>query len=1529
MREIDAHFDAYEHLKHLPRDGEALHTLRKAASMVKPMMRKRGWKVGTLAEFLPDEPQLLGLNINRTERILIRLRYHYDSRQFLSLEQVTDTLLHELCHIVIGPHNADFNNLWNELRDEHQSLLMKGYTGEGFLSQGQKLGGRRIPLDEMRRQARIAAEKRRTTTNANAGGHRLGGSRPVGRAIDMRRVIADAASRRSSITDGCASGSSEAGRLVNQQEQDGFRTKAEQDDANDWAIAQALQDLMYDEEMQRLGAPTGNGGLSWDPQNGLQFDSNPPSRTASPALPTAQSYPTRNTTHPGQGRPLSRLVTQSSSRTSGNPTPVSARTPSRLISQEEEQLRNKQLPPTPPQVFQSPQPDMTPTNPNKWACPQCTLHNPLDYLACEACGLEQPPQPIPEHRRFGPSHISPSLPKPPPQSGLRGRGATPFEPAKGRLGWNCLECGTFMHSLREFGTIYGDGFVETFVPVPSKPQSFSVHLTSNKFIAPGVAIFVYVDGVYQCNRNRQDLKLRKPSDSRSLVDFRVRQKEEKQKDGSMIAREWTFDKLNIASANDAPNLCSPNILENIGCIEVLVLRCAGSRNAKYASTVNFDGAGDWPGHYFGLDQDSSPSNKKSIYDDRGPHFKDTGSGFGPPPPFSSYRAPYAESMHSHKGSASRSHRTSHNIRDASPRASMARHSKPISRYSEAIGPGVRLASNPPFSGFHYGSGPIPRNEEPLQRRPSAVVAQNITSVDPVWLNNLLTMAVEQGVESRRMEGQSEGHAKHWKRNSKKEVTSQAPGAWPESPFQTPAKLYHEFERTTAFIHDNDNQPGSEWNQPQDGWGRSEARSRAGTRVNWTKEPVWETGSSNGDGWSSHEELPSDSWDTEETWATNKAHEWETSSQPAKPTATAYFKTQSIALAPSHTHGRRRPKHSLKNHQSCSNSRTKRSRSDYEITSSSSEDKDYMRIEPSSESVVSLSSSDKTTKPPHFRIQRQIPRQRSRSRCRQSKSAKRDNDRTLSHRSRHTSTLQQAPVETAPAPSVATRMTPTIVNAPVEMAATQPQPQQPSVHMNPATSVLPAPEWVADVHQVIQKDSSIPGNIAHVPYPPAKTGFAQSLWGVSNKGSLSASSSSWDSGKKYEWENIAIKNADWGIDDDRGWEKADPRSYVKSVWDTNDDEAGGWKKDDDGKKSEAVGWDTKDIGWGVARAPRDEEKNAAANDLIGLKNALENVFEKKTKDTGTPLWKNQSGEIQNDSNAMPGLQLATANPISSAPPAEKPASRRHSNKSLSKYRSLRPDFSSTPTLKPHWQFPPPPSSTQPLCHILEDQTYIAPKEPRYTVTQATASEKGLKYQVRAGRATDYGHAVGRPEYLDSLDKPYAVFRFKYRSPEVLTALFGHEAKTKKNKKNNANAEGEAVEKLKALPQEELIAKMLKLESKLAETKTGAKDRNKHGDRQERNWRISHHAEQKNADVEKRRRESAQTEQVAKKLTEVWVKRHSRDPSEKAGSRHAKEAAFKNEGNRRAKKTQEKEEGCAWQTWGEGDKDGGWEGGDVTW
>jgi len=102
--------------------------------------------------------------------------------------------------------------------------------------------------------------------------------------------------------------------------------------------------------------------------------------------------------------------------------------------------------------------------------------------------------------------------------------------------------------LHEYGTTYSDGVVETFVAVPDQPRPFAIHFQSNKFIAPGLAMYVFIDGVYQCNRNRQNLKLRKVSDKHSLVDFVVRQKEEIGKNGSMIARAWSFEKLNLGES---------------------------------------------------------------------------------------------------------------------------------------------------------------------------------------------------------------------------------------------------------------------------------------------------------------------------------------------------------------------------------------------------------------------------------------------------------------------------------------------------------------------------------------------------------------------------------------------------------------------------------------------------------------------------------------------------------------------------------------------------------------------------------------------------------------------------------------------------------------------------------------------------------------------------------------------------------------------------------------------------------------------
>ncbi|GAB1191938.1 WLM domain-containing protein [Aspergillus pseudonomiae] len=397
MREIDPLVIEYQHDRHRPRESEALTMLKKIASLVKPIMRRRTWKVGTLSEFYPHQQNLLGLNINKGQKICLRLRYPYDERQFLPLEQVVDTMLHELCHIVHGPHNREFHALWNQLRDEYEELLMKGYTGEGFLSEGKRLGGRRIPLHEVRRQAKAAAEQRRALSAGS--GQRLGGA-PV-RGTDMRRVIADAAQRRIDVTTGCASGAENSNELAEEASRNGFRTKAEEDDANEQAIMQAYIDLIEEEERERYGP-------SYVPPS----HENPagPRSTLSPPLVPESTRPTMPSQPP---EPIDLTVDDS--------------------------------------LFEAP-----------WTCPACTLENPASFLCCDACTAERP-RPSNTRSVSGPAKIPSSSGS--QNKNKRRRSYLDGQPtfknrtnavetlaalerktAKRPLGWVCQFCETFMEA---------------------------------------------------------------------------------------------------------------------------------------------------------------------------------------------------------------------------------------------------------------------------------------------------------------------------------------------------------------------------------------------------------------------------------------------------------------------------------------------------------------------------------------------------------------------------------------------------------------------------------------------------------------------------------------------------------------------------------------------------------------------------------------------------------------------------------------------------------------------------------------------------------------------------------------------------------------------------------------------------------------------------------------------------------------------------------------------------------------------------
>ena len=103
--------------------------------------------------------------------------------------------------------------------------------------------------------------------------------------------------------------------------------------------------------------------------------------------------------------------------------------------------------------------------------------------------------------------------------------------------------------LQEFQTTYSDGFVETYIAVPEVPSPFSINLQSGGYIAPGLSMFVYIDGIYQCNRNRQNLMLpgEDVSKRQTEINFRVRQRELMMSDGTFVGKPWKFSKANLSA----------------------------------------------------------------------------------------------------------------------------------------------------------------------------------------------------------------------------------------------------------------------------------------------------------------------------------------------------------------------------------------------------------------------------------------------------------------------------------------------------------------------------------------------------------------------------------------------------------------------------------------------------------------------------------------------------------------------------------------------------------------------------------------------------------------------------------------------------------------------------------------------------------------------------------------------------------------------------------------------------------------------
>ena len=223
----------------------------------------------------------------------------------------------------------------------------------------------RIPMHEARRRARTAAEERRIQSAGS--GQKLGG-RAHSRGEDIRRVIADAAQRRINISRGCAAVDDDKRRaqIVEEATRNGFKTKAEEDDANEQAIMQAYIELIQEEEREKYGKdyvqpssenPAGSQGVASPVK-----EEPGPSRV--PPVPTNSKPPPKQTKLEERRRPPPQ--------------------------EEERKIKPEPEPELDPELEPDPVPEVE-SEDDFWSCTVCTLNNPLPFLSCEACGSERPP----------------------------------------------------------------------------------------------------------------------------------------------------------------------------------------------------------------------------------------------------------------------------------------------------------------------------------------------------------------------------------------------------------------------------------------------------------------------------------------------------------------------------------------------------------------------------------------------------------------------------------------------------------------------------------------------------------------------------------------------------------------------------------------------------------------------------------------------------------------------------------------------------------------------------------------------------------------------------------------------------------------------------------------------------------------------------------------------------------------------------------------------------------------------------------